>query len=71
MNNKVDYLVPGEDYTPKQPDWERIKDYVDVDPTGPEMKAHERDSLKPKPQILRPPPPRAEITMDDVTDFPF
>ena len=70
MNNKVDYLLPGEDYNPKQPDWEKIKHYEDVDTMGPEMKAHERDNLKPRPQVVRPPPPRTEITMDDVTDFP-
>ena len=26
---KVDYLIPGEEYNPKKPDWERIKNYVD------------------------------------------
>ena len=28
-DSKVDYLIPGEEYRPKQPDWEKIKHYVD------------------------------------------
>ena len=31
MNSKVDYLFPGEDYKPKQPDWDKIKNYVNVE----------------------------------------
>ena len=49
MNNKVDYLLPGEDYNPRQPDWDKIKHYEDVATMGTEMKAHERDNLKPTP----------------------
>ena len=31
MNSKVDYLFPNEDYKPKQPNWDKIKNYVDVE----------------------------------------
>ena len=31
MNQKVDFLRPNEDYKPKQPDWDKIKDYVNVE----------------------------------------
>ena len=30
LKDKVDYLLPGEEYTPKQPDWEKIKNYEDL-----------------------------------------
>ena len=30
MNNKVDYLHPNEEYNPKQPDWDKVKNYVNV-----------------------------------------
>ena len=66
----MDFLLPNEDYKPKQPDWDKIKDYVNVDSTGCEMKAHERDIMTPEPMVLRPPAPRERISMDDVTDFP-
>ena len=49
MNSKVDYLAPNEEYNPKQPDWDKVRHYVNVDPTGCEMKAHERDVLMPEP----------------------
>ena len=70
MNTKVDYLVPGEEYLPKTPDWNKIKNYINVDPTGCELKAHERDILTPTPLILKPPAPRERVSMEDVTDFP-
>ena len=31
MNDKVDYLFPNEEYKPKQPDWDRIKHYKNVE----------------------------------------
>jgi hypothetical protein len=31
MNEKVDYLFPNEEYKPKQPDWEKIKFYQNVE----------------------------------------
>lgn len=31
MNQKVDYLFPGEEYRPKQPDFDRVKNYVNVE----------------------------------------
>ena len=31
MNNKVDYLVPNEEYNPKQPDWDKVRSYVNVE----------------------------------------
>jgi CDGSH-type Zn-finger protein len=43
---------------------------VNVDPTGCELKAHERDVYTPTPQVLKPPAPRERVSMDDVTDFP-
>lgn len=70
MSEKIDYLLPDEKYEPKQPDWEKIKYYKDIEPTGCELKAHERDVLTPEPVILSPPPPRKTVTKDDVTDFP-
>lgn len=70
MNSKVDYLIPGEEYKPKEPNWAKIKHYKNVDPTGCELKAHDRDTLMPKPQILKPPSARSQIAMDDITDFP-
>ena len=70
MSNKIDYLLPGEKYEPKQPDWEKIKYYRDLDPTGCEMKAHERDIMTPDPVILSPPTQSKTISMDDTTDFP-
>jgi hypothetical protein len=70
MNNKVDYLLPDEEYNPKKPDWDKVKHYINVDPTLCETKAHERDILTPAPVVLKPPAPRERVTMDDVTDFP-
>ena len=70
MSEKIDYLLPGEKYEPKQPDCEKIKYYKDLDSGGCEMRAHERDILMPDPVILSPPPPRQSISMDDTTDFP-
>lgn len=71
MNNKVDYLFPDEDYRPKTADPEKIKHYVNVDPTGCEMHAHERDVMTPSPEILRPTVMQRETeTMDDVSNFP-
>ena len=31
MNNKVDSLLPGDEYKPKQPDWDKIKTYINVE----------------------------------------
>ena len=31
MNEKVDYLFPDEEYTPKTPDWDKIKDYENIE----------------------------------------
>ena len=31
MNSKVDYLFPGEEYKPKQPNWDKVKNYVNVE----------------------------------------
>jgi hypothetical protein len=31
MNSKVDFLFPGEEYKPKQPDFEKIKNFVNVE----------------------------------------
>ena len=70
MNTKVDYLLPNEEYNPKQPDWDKVKNYVNITPTGCEGKAHERDVLTPAPIKLKPPAPRERVSMDDVTDFP-
>jgi hypothetical protein len=39
-------------------------------PTGPEMKAHERDVMTPAPILMKPPAPRDTVSMEDVTDFP-
>jgi hypothetical protein len=49
MNDKVDYLLPDDRYNPAQPDWEKIQHYLNIDPTGPEGKAHERDAYMPEP----------------------
>ena len=40
MNNKVDYLFPNEEYTPKTADMTKIAGYVNIDPTGCEGKAY-------------------------------
>ena len=70
MNHKIDYLLANETYEPKGPDMEKVKHYVNVDPTGVEMKAHERDILMPKPITMKPPAQkRTVIGPDDVTDF--
>ena len=58
MNSKVDYLFPDEEYKPKLPDWEKVQHYVNVDGTGCELHAHERDVYTPAPEIMTPPPPR-------------
>ena len=29
--NKVDYLAPNEEYNPKQPDWDKVRNYVNVE----------------------------------------
>jgi len=71
MKNKVDYLFPDEEYKPRTADLEKVKHYVNVDPTGCEMHAHERDIFTPAPEILKPTElKRAHETMDDVTNFP-
>ena len=31
MNQKVDYLMPDEEYNPKQPDWDKVRNYVNVE----------------------------------------
>ena len=31
MNNKVDYLLPDEEYSPKKPDWEKVKNYINIE----------------------------------------
>ena len=31
MNNKVDQLLPDEEYRPTQPDWDKVKHYVNVE----------------------------------------
>ena len=31
MNTKVDYLFPGEDYKPKQPNYEKVRNFVNVE----------------------------------------
>ena len=54
MNNKVDYLFPNEDYKPKTADLQRIKNYVDVSPTGCEGKAYERDIFALKSEVIAP-----------------
>ena len=59
MNSKVDYLFPGEEYKPKTADWDVVKHYKNVDPTGCELKAHERDVMQPAPQVLKPNAPRS------------
>ena len=71
MNNKVDYLFPGEEYNPVQPDMQKVKHYVNVDPTGCEGHAHERDIYQAAPELI--PGPKAirnYDSMDDVTNFP-
>jgi hypothetical protein len=71
MNNKVDYLFPDEDYKPKVADIEKVKHYVNVDPTGCELQAHERDYMTPTPVNLKPTELKRSIeTMEDVTNFP-
>ena len=34
------------------------------------MEAHKRDILTPAPKIVKPPPQRERVSMDDVSDFP-
>ena len=71
MNNKVDYLFPNEEYKPKTADFDKIKNYVDVDPTGVEGKAHERDIMALRPEVIKPTSLKREtVSMDDVTNFP-
>jgi len=62
MNHKVDYLLPDEEYKPKQPDWEKIQNYKNLSynlsihnyrPVGPEGHAHERDIMTPEPVLLK------------------
>ena len=31
MNNKIDHLVPNEEYRPSQPDWDKVKHYVNIE----------------------------------------
>ena len=70
MNNKVDWVAHTE-YKPKRPDMEKVKHYVNVDPTGCEMHAHERDVVTPKPVTLKPTTLTQEnLSPDDVTNFP-
>ena len=71
MNNKVDYLLPDEEYKPKTADMEKVKHYVNVSPVLDEMEAHKRDVYTPSPVILKPSEKKREkVTMDDVSDFP-
>ena len=71
MNNKVDYLFPNEDFQPKTADLEKIKNYVDVDPTGCEGKAHERDIFALKPERITPSQQQRDtVSMDDISNFP-
>ena len=30
MNNKVDHLLANEEYKPHQPDWDKVKHYVNI-----------------------------------------
>ena len=71
MNNKVDYLFPNEEYRPKTADMDKIKNYVDVSPTGCEGKAYERDIFALKSEVIAPTTLRRDsVSMDDVTNFP-
>ena len=71
MNRKIDYLLANETYEPRAPDMDKVKHYVNVSPTGVELKAHERDVYTPTPVTLKPPTQkRTSIGPDDVTDFP-
>ena len=31
MNDKVDYLLPDEEYKPKTPDWDKVKNYMNIE----------------------------------------
>ena len=31
MNSKVDYLLPDEEYKPKQPDWIKVSNYQNIE----------------------------------------
>ena len=71
MNNKVDYLFPNEEFQAKTADLSKIKNYVDVSPTGCEGKSHERDIFALKPDRITPTEQRREtVSMDDVSNFP-
>ena len=71
MNWKVDQLLPEDDFRPKTADMEKVKHYVNVDPTGCEMHAHERDVMTPTPVNLKPTEKKRSVeTMEDVTNFP-
>ena len=69
-SGKVDYLIPGEQYNPKQSNWEKIKYYVDKSPVLEEGEAHKRDVYTPEPVLLKPPAPRETTSLEDITDFP-
>ena len=71
MNNKVDYLFPNEEYKPKTADLDKIKNYINVSPTGCEGKAYERDTMALKPEVIAPTVlKREKESMDDVSNFP-
>ena len=71
MNNKVDYLFPNEEYKPKTADMEKVRHFVDVDPTGCEMKSSDRDVYALKSEVVSPTELRRETeSMDDVSNFP-
>ena len=71
MNNKVDYLFPNEEFKPKTADMEKVKHFVDVDPTGCELKSNERDIYALKTEVVAPTELKRESeSMDDVTNFP-
>ena len=71
MNNKVDYLFPNEEFQPKTADKDKIKGYIDVDPTLCEKKAYERDIFALKPDRITPTQQKREnVSMDDVSNFP-
>ena len=71
MNNKVDYLFPNEDYQPKTADMQRVRNYVNVDPTGCEGKSYGKDIFALKPEVITPTVlKRDKESMDDVSNFP-
>lgn len=73
LSTKIDPFIPLEqdqDYKPKGPDFEKIKNYKSIDPTGCETKAHLRDKIMPEPKILKPNPRITPPSLDDVSDFP-